>query len=341
NSTPPAVTSACAGETVMLTVGATGSGSLDYQWRRGVTDIVNDPGHISGATTATLTLTLEPNDAATNYNCVVTTSVGCFSVTDEVEVRAGATPSLLSQPNDGFACMGQLVQLSVNTPNSFDTFVEWRRGETVLPPDPNHYSTTSGPNVRTLTIFDLRPADIGNDYNVRLVDINSSCEVITDFFSVSAGEPTITDEPDSIAVPAGGTAQFDIVADGASVYQWRRNGMPLSNGGDIGGAMSTTLVIMNVELADAGDFDCVTTSAGGCQTISAAATLTVDDAAPCYADVTGDGQRDLSDLAGMVASFGLAAGDPGFSADADLDNSGVVDLSDLAGLLAVFGVPCP
>lgn len=64
----------------------------------------------------------------------------------------------------------------------------------------------------------------------------------------------------------------------------------------------------------------------------------VDD---CPADINGDDVIDLADLAGLLASFGLIQGQPGFLPAADLDGSGGVDLADLAGVLAVFGTACP
>lgn len=54
-------------------------------------------------------------------------------------------------------------------------------------------------------------------------------------------------------------------------------------------------------------------------------------------DATGDGEVTLSDLAALLASFGLSAADPGFLPAADFTLDGVVDLADLAALLAAFG----
>jgi glucose/arabinose dehydrogenase len=54
-------------------------------------------------------------------------------------------------------------------------------------------------------------------------------------------------------------------------------------------------------------------------------------------DMDGDGDVDLGDLATMLASYDLCAGDPGFNPVADIDDSGCVDLSDLATLLASYG----
>ncbi|MCA9244771.1 MAG: hypothetical protein KDA32_12485 [Phycisphaerales bacterium] len=60
----------------------------------------------------------------------------------------------------------------------------------------------------------------------------------------------------------------------------------------------------------------------------------------CPEDIDASHQVDLSDLAALLASFGLSSGDPGYNADTDFDSSGTVDLSDLAALLSKFGEYC-
>ena len=59
----------------------------------------------------------------------------------------------------------------------------------------------------------------------------------------------------------------------------------------------------------------------------------VADPIACAGDLDGDGERDLSDLATLLASYGVDAG-------GDLDGDGDTDLSDLGALLAVYGRPC-
>jgi hypothetical protein len=56
----------------------------------------------------------------------------------------------------------------------------------------------------------------------------------------------------------------------------------------------------------------------------------------CSADLDGDGDVSLQDLAVLLAHFG-GSGDP---SDGDLDGDGDVDLQDLANLLANFGTTC-
>ncbi len=58
----------------------------------------------------------------------------------------------------------------------------------------------------------------------------------------------------------------------------------------------------------------------------------------CPQDFNGDGNVDLTDLATLLANFGLGSGASNAQGDADLD--GDVDLSDLASLLAAFGTSC-
>ena len=62
---------------------------------------------------------------------------------------------------------------------------------------------------------------------------------------------------------------------------------------------------------------------------------------PCVGDLDGDGDVDLSDLAALLSSYGLCAGDPGYLPAADLDGDDCVSLSDLATLLANYGAECP
>ena len=62
---------------------------------------------------------------------------------------------------------------------------------------------------------------------------------------------------------------------------------------------------------------------------------------PCIGDVDGDRDVDITDLALLLASYGLCDGDPGFVSAADFNETGCVELSDLAALLGNYGHTCP
>ncbi|MFQ5805465.1 MAG: agmatine deiminase family protein [Phycisphaerae bacterium] len=65
----------------------------------------------------------------------------------------------------------------------------------------------------------------------------------------------------------------------------------------------------------------------------------VDMAPPCFGDLDGDDDVDLSDLSQLLAHYGMTSGAQ--YEDGDLDADGDVDLADLAELLAVYGATCP
>lgn len=67
---------------------------------------------------------------------------------------------------------------------------------------------------------------------------------------VVAGAPVITTQPQGATVAAGSSMQLAVVvsAEPAPTYQWHRNGTPLT------GATSATLVLNNVQAADAGSY---------------------------------------------------------------------------------------
>jgi hypothetical protein len=75
-SSGPTNQTVCVGSSVSFTVTASGAG-LTYQWRKGSVPIINVLGHISGATTNTLTINpVAISDAATNYNVIVYVPTG-------------------------------------------------------------------------------------------------------------------------------------------------------------------------------------------------------------------------------------------------------------------------
>lgn len=62
--------------------------------------------------------------------------------------------------------------------------------------------------------------------------------------------------------------------------------------------------------------------------------------AACEGDVDRDAAVGLSDLAGLLSSFGRSTGEAGFNPLADFDGSGTVDTADLHTLLAMYGRRC-
>jgi Tol biopolymer transport system component len=88
---------------------------------------------------------------------------------------------------------------------------------------------------------------------------------------------TFIQEPLSQQLPLGANAVFTARAVGTQlIYQWRKNGVNLSDGGRISGATTATLSIVNVQASDAGSYDVVVSNSAGSAT-SQEASLTVGE----------------------------------------------------------------
>ncbi len=93
--TQPVGQTVAAGDTVVLSVTATGTAPLTYQWRKGATTLTNG-GVVSGATTSTLTLTGVTVTNSGSYDVVVSNGVGSPATSTAVSVLVIAPPSVLN-----------------------------------------------------------------------------------------------------------------------------------------------------------------------------------------------------------------------------------------------------
>ena len=105
----------------------------------------------------------------------------------------------------------------------------------------------------------------------------------------STGSVTITENPESQRVPAGGTASFHITAQSPSAisYQWARANPGSAVFAEISGATAAAYTTPALTVADGGArFHCTATSAGS-QAVSGDATLIVDGERPTAGAATG------------------------------------------------------
>ena len=151
----------------------------------------------------------------------------------------------------------------------------------------------------------------------------------------------VTSSPEGTSTCPSGSASFTVSATGGTLgYQWRRGGVPISDGaaggsagGVYSGATTATLSIApapggSLNSADAGQFDCIVSNPCGSATSNAAA-LTV-----CLADFDCNGFINGVDFDSFVDLFVL--GDPG----ADIDHDGFVSGVDFDSFTAAFEAGC-
>ncbi|MCD8482397.1 MAG: immunoglobulin domain-containing protein [Verrucomicrobia bacterium] len=91
--------------------------------------------------------------------------------------------------------------------------------------------------------------------------------------------PVITQQPQDILSFESATIQFTVLAQGSPpvfTYQWRKNGVPLTDGLQVNGAQTQTLTLSNLSENDAAEYDVIITNSEGSIT-SRAASLTIDE----------------------------------------------------------------
>jgi hypothetical protein len=203
---------------------------------------LTDGGEYSGATSASLTINrVSSADVASNYNVLINGLCSTFETSKNASLTVNAAPSI------GFAvCAGNSASFSANAAGTGMTY-QWRKGDVDLTDGGNISGATSA----TLTINPVSASDASSNYNVL---INGACSPdATSLSTALSVNPalSIVSGPVSQMACVGSAASFSAVAAGAGLtYQWKKGEVNLTNGGNISGATSATLVINPVSATD-------------------------------------------------------------------------------------------
>jgi Immunoglobulin I-set domain. len=270
-TTGPTNVTVLAGGTAIFNVsGGSGTPAPSYSWQKDGVPVSNG-GNISGANSATLTITSCAAGNAGTYSCLVSNIAGVAVATATLSVTI--PPTIDSQTPPGgpvSAGAGGTVNFSVTAHATHPINYQWSKSGTGNLTDNGHFTGTT---TSTLTINTLVAGDAGS-YSCHLSNADGATDSAAITLSIATG-PTITVQPTNQAVPFGSNASLVVSAAGASlVYRWSQGASPLSDGGRISGATSNVLTISSVVDADAGSYSCLITNTGGSIT-SASATLTV------------------------------------------------------------------
>ncbi len=203
---------------------------------------------------------------------MVTNSVG--SATSAVAVLTVLVPpTLTAQPQSLTNATGTTATFSATATGSAPLGYQWQLNGLNL----TSGGRISGATSNILAITNVQPADAGS-YTLA---VSNAVGVVTSAVATLtvSGPPVITLQPASQSVAAGNTVTFSVTAAGTLPlsYQWRKNGVGLTNGGSLSGATSTALTLANVQTNDAGSYQVVVTNSVDSVT-SAVATLIVTPA---------------------------------------------------------------
>ncbi|HSU52424.1 MAG TPA: immunoglobulin domain-containing protein, partial [Candidatus Dormibacteraeota bacterium] len=178
-------------------------------------------------------------------------AVGSGSIT----VLVTPAPSIATQPVSITNYAGQTASF-ICIPNGTPPLtLLWYKGATGL----SDGGRLFGSGTTNLVITNIVAGDAGN-YTFVVSNIYGSAT--SSVASLTVLPLTILTNPVSLSLYAGMTAQFNVTALGNTplTYQWRKGGVGVSNGGNVSGADTASLVITNVGGGNAGNYDVIVTS---------------------------------------------------------------------------------
>jgi hypothetical protein len=256
-NTPVSITSQPVGAALVhlaplrLSVAATGTGPLSYQWSK-------DGVPLAGGTGASFALASAQLVDAGSYAVQVGNAVG--TVVSSAAVVSVSTPvSITGQPVGATLDANTVATLSVTATGSGPLSYQWRKDGVAI----------TGGTAATYSVPALRGVDAGS-YDVVVSNLASSVTSAKAVLSVNTA-PAITQQPVALTVITGITAKFSVTATGGAPlsYQWFKGATPIT------GATESTLTFSPVVLADAADYSVkVTNTLGSATSNSAALSLT-------------------------------------------------------------------
>ncbi len=167
----------------------------------------------------------------------------------ELTASRPVTPTILAQPTNQTVVRGQTARFAVTATGGQPLTYQWYRN--ALSPIPNATNDT-------LIISNAQFVDEGS-YSVVVSNPAGSTRSDSAILTV-LGAPIIEAQPQNVAVPAGGSAVFSVVAAGAEPlrYQWFYN-----TNTPVPGANTATLALSPVQLANAGAYSVIVSNLAG------------------------------------------------------------------------------
>jgi hypothetical protein len=320
----PSASSVSCGSPASFSVGATGPGTLSYQWRRGGTALADD-GRITGSKTASLSISATALADQGSYDVVVSSACGSLAAPAAALTVNPTSASITQQPTAQSVTCGQTATFTVAVSGTPPFAYQWRRNGVALTND-GHFA---GVTTATLSINPAFVQDAGSFSVVVSAGCASATSNSVDL-GVGAVAPTFTLNPSDQVSSCGQAVSFTANATsvGGLYPAWRHDsGDFLQDDGRLSGTHSLTLTIDPVLPSDAGTYTCVVGSFCG-QTNSNAATLTIPSSMP---EIVQQPTRSVAALEGSASFTVNAVGSAGMSYQWRHDGANLADGGNISG----------
>lgn len=222
--------------TLNVSVTATGSPPLSYQWRKnGV--------NISGATQASYSKVSVTGVDNGGYDCVVRNAVN--TVTSNVATITVLDPAITDQPDNQVVLDGYTATFSLSAVGSGTISYTWYRDEVVLVDG----GRISGADTATLSISNVSSADEGM---FKCYVLSAGGGIWSDEVALLVSDPAILIQPTGGTVDPGGAFSFTCIGLGSEPlsYQWMHDGAPLD------GQTTSNLTIDYCTYGEEGAYTC-------------------------------------------------------------------------------------
>ncbi|MBI5799513.1 MAG: immunoglobulin domain-containing protein [Verrucomicrobia bacterium] len=259
----PQPASQAVGASVSLSVTASGTAPLSYQWF-----FTNGP--VAGATSPTLTFVSAQLVNSGNYFVTVTNAFGTITSAAALLTITNSTvpppppstntpPTITTGPASQSVSRSNNVTFAVVAAGSPPLAYQWFFNSNLI----------SGAISSSLTLTNVQTGAAGGYFVVVTNSFGSATSSVATLTVLLT--PFITAQPTNLTVAAGSAATFTVAAEGTPPlsYQWR------FNGADLPGAIAPTLVLASAQSANAGSYSVLISNPNG-STPSSNAVLTVN-----------------------------------------------------------------
>ncbi|MGA3163849.1 MAG: immunoglobulin domain-containing protein [Verrucomicrobiota bacterium] len=279
-----------------------GTNSLTWSLANTSSWLNASPGGGTLATGGTTNVTVSLSSNAYSLTSRIYTATVWFTNLNDGVVQsrqftlAVGLPTILSQPQGLAVCDGSPASFGVSVSGT-PLYFQWQKDGTNLTDGTN----ISGSTTATLV---LNPTTTNDDGSYTVI-ITDACGSVTSSVAVLAVElpPTIVSQPQSLFVTNGATASFNVSVSGTPTlyFQWQKNGTNLTDGTNISGSTTATLVLNPTTTNDDGSYTVIITNTCG-SVISSVASLVVVSSPV----VLPPGPTNQTVMAGGTATFSVA-----------------------------------
>ena len=246
----------CLGDTIYMVASAYGTG-VTYQWYKDGKPLTNQnkPSIMIANTT--------PNESGL-YHCSIGGTAPCSNISSDTAVLYVNRPLIvLRQPESKIAVKGSTIKLEVEANGNFVITYQWFKNGLIVEDD----TRISGANSPTLIIRDLQPSDSVGLYSCVAKGPSNCGMIISDEVKVSILSIGITSNPKDIEICKGSDAILAASAkttpNGVDIaYQWFKNGIAITDQGNVSGSTTSTLTIANADINDIAEYTVKATTIG-------------------------------------------------------------------------------